>query len=191
VGLKLRQGGFRRVRPVGIGKIVAARPDQASGLVRAVVKRQQKTAKRKKWGSSKKPPVTSRATKAKVVAMYLTNVKRAAIARELGLDRETVPRILSQPETELLVQAYRDAVLKIVPNALIGASELVKTRGRQVKTQQNTAKRKQERQVKPQQTSASKRKRSPRNKWGAPHKKRGQAAHYRSEKSAKVSQTEA
>ena len=47
----------------------------------------------------------------------------------LGLDRETVIRVLSQEENQLLVQGYRDAVLKIVPNALIGASELVKTRG--------------------------------------------------------------
>jgi hypothetical protein len=83
--------------------------------------------------------------------MYLTNVKRAAIARALGLDRETVVRILSQEEI-LLVEGYRDAVLK---------------------TQADTGNRKR------------------RTKWASPHKKRGQSAHYPSEKSAKISQTEA
>ncbi len=57
--------------------------------------------------------------------MYLTNSKRAAISRALGLDRETVTRILSQEENEILVQGYRDAVLKIAPDALVGAAELV------------------------------------------------------------------
>ena len=83
--------------------------------------------------------------------MYLTNVKRAAIARALDLDRETVVRILSQQETETLVQGHRDAVLKIVPNALIGASELVKTRGRHG---ENTAEHSKTKAGTPGETSA-------------------------------------
>ena len=87
--------------------------------------RQPKTAKRKKWGSFKKRLTIPKTTQARVVAEYLTGAKQRAISRKLGLDRETVPRILSQPEVELLVQSYRDVVLKIVPDALIGAYELV------------------------------------------------------------------
>ena len=97
---------------------------------------QRNTAKRKreKWGTSKKPLNTPATKRANVVGMYLTGAKKAAISRELGIDRETVVRILSQPETELLVQGYREAVLRIVPNALVGASELVKRLDRQMIT---------------------------------------------------------
>jgi hypothetical protein len=47
------------------------------------------------------------------------------MSRELGLDRETVTRILSQQENQLLLQGYRQAVLRIVPDALVGLSHLV------------------------------------------------------------------
>lgn len=57
--------------------------------------------------------------------MYLSGAKQRAISRELGLDRETVARIVSNDETRHLVQGYRSAVLKIVPSALIGLRELV------------------------------------------------------------------
>jgi transposase-like protein len=82
--------------------------------------------KREKWGSSKKPLHTPPTKRASVVGMYISGAKQRAIARELGIDRETVTRILSQEETKLLVRGFRDAVLRIVPQALIGAHELVK-----------------------------------------------------------------
>lgn len=66
--------------------------------------------KREKWGSSKK-------------RLHTPQPKQA---RELELDRETVSRILSQEQTRLLVRGYRYAVLRIVPQALIGAYELVR-----------------------------------------------------------------
>src|SRR5882762_2355024 len=89
---------------------------------------QRNTAKRRreKWGTSKKPLYTPPSKQALVVGLSLIGKKRSAIGRELGLDRETVTRILSQQENQLLVQGYRAAVLKIVPDALIGAQELVK-----------------------------------------------------------------
>lgn len=66
--------------------------------------------------------------------MHLSGKRYREISRELGLDRETVTRILSQEETQLLVQGYRDVVLKIVPNALVGASHLVSQVDRQMIT---------------------------------------------------------
>jgi transposase-like protein len=91
------------------------------------VKNQPKSAKPKhKWGSAaKKRMNTSAATQFNVAAMYLSGAKQRKISRELGIDRETVSRILGQEEAELLVHGYREALLKIVPNALIAASELV------------------------------------------------------------------
>jgi len=90
---------------------------------------QRNTAKRKrkreKWGTSKKPLNTPPSKQALVVGLSLTGKKRSAISRELGLDRETVTRILSQQENQLLLQGYRQAVLRIVPNALVGLSHLV------------------------------------------------------------------
>jgi hypothetical protein len=58
--------------------------------------------------------------------LYLSGKKKREIARQLEIDRETVSRILSQEETKLLVHGYRDAMLRMVPDALIGAYELVK-----------------------------------------------------------------
>ena len=97
---------------------------------------QPNTAKRQrgKWGASKKPLNTPPSKRANVVGMYLTGAKVRAISRALQIDRETVTRILSQEETRLLIQGYRDAVLRIVPRALIGASELVDRLDRQMIT---------------------------------------------------------
>lgn len=99
---------------------------------------QRNTAKRKrkreKWGTSKKPLNTPPSKQALAFGLYLTGKKRSAISRELGLDRETVTRILSQQENQLLLQGYRQAVLRIVPRALIGASELVDRLDRQMIT---------------------------------------------------------
>jgi transposase-like protein len=88
---------------------------------------QPNTAKRQrgKWGASKKPLNTPPSKRANVVGMYLSGAKIRAISRELGLDRETVTRILSQQENQLLLQGFRQAVLRIVPNALVGLSHLV------------------------------------------------------------------
>lgn len=74
---------------------------------------------------------TSAATQLKVAAMYLSGRKHREISRELGIDRETVTRILSQEEAQLLVQGYRSTVLKIVPEALITVYECVQRMDRQ------------------------------------------------------------
>jgi hypothetical protein len=83
-------------------------------------------------GNLEKTSVHSPPSKqALVVGLSFIGKKRSAISRELGLDRETVTRILSQQENQLLVQRYRAAVLKIVPDALVGLYELVKRLDRQ------------------------------------------------------------
>lgn len=94
--------------------------------------------KRKKWGTSVRgkayKPSTPVVKQAAVLALYLQNNKKLTIARELGLDRETVARIISQQENETLLQRYRDVVMKMVPDALIGAHHLVKQVDRQMIT---------------------------------------------------------
>lgn len=57
-----------------------------------------------------------------------------AISKKLELDPETVVRILSQEENELLLQSYRQSLTKIVPNALIQAYDLVDHGDRQMVT---------------------------------------------------------
>ena len=86
----------------------------------------QKTANRKKWGSTKGCCYTPIGKQIHVLGLALTGKGRRQIARELGLDRETVTRILSQEEHQHLVQGYRQAVLRIVPDALVGLFHLVK-----------------------------------------------------------------
>jgi hypothetical protein len=66
--------------------------------------------------------------------MYLSGKKHREISRELGIDRETVTRILSQEEAQLLVQGYREIVQKMVPEALITLHECVKRLDRQAAT---------------------------------------------------------
>lgn len=94
---------------------------------------QQKPAKRNRhWGAGESKhgrpykssiPLPKRMA---VFGLYLSGAKRRAISRELGLDRETVSRIITQEESSELVQGFRQAVLRIVPDALIAAHELVK-----------------------------------------------------------------
>jgi hypothetical protein len=60
-----------------------------------------------------------------VMGLTLTGKGRREISRELGLDPETVTRIISQQENQILLQGYRQTVLRIVPDALVGLSHLV------------------------------------------------------------------
>jgi hypothetical protein len=69
-----------------------------------------------------------------VMGLYLSNHKQRDISRLLGIDRETVCRIISQRENQILLSGYRDAVMKIVPKAFITAYELVERGDRQMAT---------------------------------------------------------
>ena len=100
---------------------------------------QQNTAKpkrrREKWGTSKRPLNTPPSKQALVFGLSLLGKKRSAISRELGLDRETVTRILSQQENQELLNRYRSVVMRMVPDALIAAHHLVKQGDRQMVTE--------------------------------------------------------
>ncbi len=74
------------------------------------------------------------AVQSQVLGMYLTNHKQRQIARTIGIDRESVTRIISQQENQILLSGYREAVMKIVPAALIQAYELVSRGDRQMVT---------------------------------------------------------
>ena len=76
-------------------------------------------------------PVTKQV---EVTALYLSAHKEREIGRQLGLNRETVRRIISQQESSILLRGYREAVMKIIPHALIGAYELVKRLDRRMIT---------------------------------------------------------
>jgi hypothetical protein len=71
---------------------------------------------------------------AQVLGLFLTNHKARQISRLIGIDRETVHRIISQQENQILLSGYRDAVMKIVPKALITAYALVEKGDRQMAT---------------------------------------------------------
>lgn len=91
------------------------------------MKKNQKKRQRK----IRKGLYTPKATQADIVALSLTGSKKAAIARKLGLNPGTITRVLSQQETQNLIQSYRSVVLSIVPDALIGLSHLVNATDRQ------------------------------------------------------------
>src|SRR5438034_8731500 len=105
-------------------------------------KRQPESAEepKRKWGDARSKtgkPYRSHITPAvqsQVLGLYLTNHKQRHIAKMIGIDRETVHRIISQQENQILLSGYRDAVMKIIPRALIGAYELVKRLDRQMIT---------------------------------------------------------
>ena len=66
----------------------------------------------------KGPLYTPKAKQARIIAASLAGKSHRQIAREVGADRETVGRILSQSEVQTLLDAYRDRLRSIVPNAL-------------------------------------------------------------------------
>jgi len=104
--------------------------------------RQRKSASAipRKWGnarSTKGKPYKSSLpvnVQAAVIGLYLTNHRKVQIAKMIGIDRETVHRIISQQENQILLSGYRDAVMKMVPNALVQAYELVERGDRQMVT---------------------------------------------------------
>ena len=66
-----------------------------------------------------KPPLyTPKAKQARIIAASLAGQSQRQIAREVGADRKTVRRILSQSEVQALLDAYRDDYRELVPLAL-------------------------------------------------------------------------
>jgi hypothetical protein len=70
-------------------------------------------------------PQTGPGKRAEVVGLRLANWNKSKIAKHVGLNRQTVSRILSQSEVETLMDTYRNQVLQIIPDALLGLHVLV------------------------------------------------------------------
>ena len=63
--------------------------------------------------TSNKPP----AVKAAVLARYVAGDSKSKIARGLHIDRETVTRILSEPEYREAIEASRSRCVELLPKA--------------------------------------------------------------------------
>ncbi len=66
----------------------------------------------------KRPLYTPKAKQARIIAASLAGKSQRQIAREVGADRETVSRVLSQSEVQAFLDAYRDQYRELVPLAL-------------------------------------------------------------------------
>jgi hypothetical protein len=95
----------------------------------AMSKNQHKPAKKegRKWAAPAKNPYTPMAKQAAEMALGVAGESNVQIARKVGLNRETVTRILSQPECEALAGEYRSEILsRIVPLAIKSLEKLVR-----------------------------------------------------------------
>jgi hypothetical protein len=87
--------------------------------------------KKRKWGArtgtgkKKRKLYTPRTKQLAAVQLFVSGSKYAEISRKLGLDRETVVRIVTQEEVHAMVEGFREAVLKMVPNALVALARLI------------------------------------------------------------------
>ena len=77
-----------------------------------------KSKRRQKPPPRRGPLYTPKARQARIIAASLAGRSQRQIAREVGADRETVRRVLSQSEVQALLDAYRDRLRSIVPDAL-------------------------------------------------------------------------
>lgn len=59
----------------------------------------------------------SEAAKAVVLARSASGASNSQIAREMGIDRETVSKILSEPEIAAVIQQGKNEVVQMVPKA--------------------------------------------------------------------------
>jgi hypothetical protein len=84
------------------------------------VKEQEQSKSGHKRASKSRGLYTPQAKQTRVIAGALAGKSKSAIARTEGLKRDTVARILLQPEVEELVAAYRQQALALVPLCLAG-----------------------------------------------------------------------
>jgi len=78
----------------------------------------------KKLGSYK-----SKAQQGRILAKKLTGKSNSQIAKEESIRRETVARILSQPELRAVVEQHQQEILSLVPDSITVFREELKHRG--------------------------------------------------------------
>src|SRR2546422_604997 len=61
---------------------------------------------------------TPKAKQARMIAGALAGRSKSQIARDVGADRQTVHRVLSQGEVQTILDAYRDQYREMVPDAI-------------------------------------------------------------------------
>jgi hypothetical protein len=77
-----------------------------------------KAAKSRRTPPKKRKPYTPEPVRGRVIARHMTGQSNRQIASEEGIDRDTVGRILSNPEIAQLMAQYRSRLLLLVPKAI-------------------------------------------------------------------------
>jgi hypothetical protein len=78
----------------------------------------RKAAKHRQKPPSKRALYKPQPTRARVVALHVAGQSNRQIASAEGIDRDTVCRILSQPEVTQLIAQYQARLLNMVPKAI-------------------------------------------------------------------------
>lgn len=78
----------------------------------------RKPAKARRSPTNRKVFYTPEPVRGRVVARHIRGQSNRQIAREEGLDRETVGRVLAQPEIKQMITQYRSQLLSMVPKAI-------------------------------------------------------------------------
>lgn len=87
--------------------------------------------KRRKWAAPTEKPRTPKATEQRVFALALAGRKKSHIAREVGINRETIARILSQQEFDSIIDQIRSRIVtELGEEALKALKYLIRKRDR-------------------------------------------------------------
>jgi transposase-like protein len=88
----------------------------------------QKTPRRKRRAPYATKPYTPQAKQIAVEALAISGANDSQIAEQVGLDRETVRRLLSRSEMETMRGIGRSIILEAVPNLATLLVEIAKTK---------------------------------------------------------------
>src|SRR6516225_6630335 len=77
-----------------------------------------KSTKHRQKGPKRRAPYTPEPVQERVMAGHLAGRSGRRIAREEGIDRKTVDRILTQPEVVKMRSQYKQRLFSFVPKAL-------------------------------------------------------------------------
>jgi hypothetical protein len=93
----------------------------------------RKPAKSRQTRPKSRGPYTPEPVRGRVIARHINGQSNRQIASEEGIDRETVGRILSQPEITQLMEQYRSRLLMMVPQAMIAFGQLLDSDDERIK----------------------------------------------------------